>query len=169
MINESNVVTLQELRVELIGHFTFCLEIPYYFSGNQMYKAQRTKSGKTWVRKEIKVWELQKLICSKITELNIKAPKNAFCYCSHIAFFFSKYDWITKNSSNLKEIDLTNLLKPVEDAIFGLGIRDLDFLGLEIDDSKGVYNVQSKCVLPEDFKTPPFYVAVDLTFYEKLG
>jgi len=122
-----------------------------------------------WTRKDTKVWELQKLICAKIEELGIKAPKDTFCYSCHVAFFFSKNDWITNNNLNLREIDLTNLWKPIEDAIFGLGEKDLTYLGLEVNDCKGVHNTQSKCILPEDWKTPPFYVATDLTFYEKLS
>jgi hypothetical protein len=130
-----------------------------------MYKTQRA-GNKVWTRKANEVWELQRVIGERIIELGLKAPKQAFCYTSHTCFYFSRSDWLTKEG-NLKKIDLTNLFKPIEDAIFGSGNKEVTHRGLDIDDCKGIYNTQEKCFLPEGWETPPYYVAVSLTFYEK--
>jgi Holliday junction resolvase RusA-like endonuclease len=156
MISESNIIKQEKLV--LIKSIAFCLEIPFFHSGNAMYRIQRSSSGKVWGRKELKVYELQGLIKTQITSIKIKSPEEVFCYSMHVAFVFSKLDWVTKNNLSLRKIDLTNLLKPIEDAITE---------GIGIDDSKNVYSIQSKCLLPSEFKTPPFYVAVDFSFFRK--
>jgi hypothetical protein len=156
---------IQELKLSVCGYMTFCIPIPFYYSGNQMYKVQRA-GRKVWTRKEVKVWELQKSIAEQIRDLGLKAPKDTFCYICHTAFFFSMDDWVTKNRSALRQIDLTNLWKPIEDAIFGVDISG-ELLGLGANDCKGIYNTQSKCILPPEFDTPPYYIATDLTFLKK--
>jgi hypothetical protein len=149
--------------LEEIETVTFCISIPYYFTGNNLYKAQ-TRQGHTWIRKDDRAVALQKHIEAEIFHLKIKAPKDTYCYACHVAFCSSKSSWVIDNGSKLRTIDLTNLWKVVEDGIFE-GSKASILKGLDINDAFGVYLSQSKCILPEEIESPPHYLAVFLIYY----
>ena len=148
--------------LEVIKIITFCVAIPYYFTGNNMYKTQRAGPN-TWVRKSDEVTILQRHIEAEIHSLGVKAPKDTYCYQCHVAFCSSKYDWVT-DRNKLRIKDLTNIWKPIEDAIFeGSGSTVLK--GLDINDAFGVHCSLSKCLLPKQIESPPHLVAVYIEFY----
>lgn len=128
-----------------------------------MWKTQKV-GGKVWVRKADEVTVLQRHIEAEVHSLGVKAPKDTYCYACAVAFCSSKHDWIINNNTKLRTIDLTNIWKPIEDAIFeGSGSSVLK--GLDINDAFAVYYSLAKCVLPPQIECPPHYVAVLLTFY----
>lgn len=139
--------------LEEIKTITFCISIPYYFTGNMMYKTQKV-GNRVWVRKADEVIVLQRHIEAEIYRLGVKAPKDIYCYEVYIAFCSSKNDWFINNNTRLRKIDLTNIWKPIEDAIFN---------ALNIDDSLGVHISLSKCLLPKQIDDS--HVAVFITFY----
>jgi hypothetical protein len=152
--------------LEEIKTITFCISIPYYFTGNNMYKTQRVGS-KVWVRKADEVTILQRYIEAEIHRLGVKAPSDVYCYACDVAFCSNKSFWITKNGK-LKIVDLTNIWKVTEDGLFeGSGTSVLK--GLGINDAYAISMSLNKCVLPEQIETPPHYVAVYLTFYKLKG
>jgi histidinol phosphatase-like enzyme len=118
-----------------------------------MYKAT-ARNSHVWVRKEERVTRLQEHIKKEIKSLGIKIPEGIYCYASNIAFCSSKNHWIIDDCTKLRNFDLTNIWKVVEDGIFE---------GLGINDALGVFNSQSKCVLPKEIEG--HYVAVSLVLY----
>jgi hypothetical protein len=150
-----NNCILNAADLEEISTYCFCISIPYYFTSNNMHKAQ-SRGGKIWIRKDERVTELQEHIKDQIKNLGIKAPGNVYCYACHVAFCSSKYDWVRDDGLKLRILDLSNIWKVIEDGIFP---------GLDINDAFGVHNSQSKCVLPREIESPPHYVAALITFY----
>jgi hypothetical protein len=150
---------LNATDLKQISTYCFCISIPYYFSSNNMYKAQ-SMNGRVWIRKDERVTLLQSHIKDQIEDLKIKAPKDTYCYACHTAFCSSKHDWIIGDGTKLRLLDLTNLWKVIEDGIFP---------GLDIDDAFGVFNSQSKCILPREIQSPPHYIAVYIKFYKLRG
>jgi uncharacterized protein YqjF (DUF2071 family) len=150
---------LNAADLEEINTYTFCVSVPYFFTGNNMYKTQSVR-GRTWVRKDERVTLLQQHIKNQIEDLKIKAPLDTYCYACHTAFCSSKHSWITDDGTKLRIFDLTNIWKVVEDGIFE---------GLGINDALGVYNSQYKCVLPKEIQSPPHYVAMLIRFYKLRG
>lgn len=139
--------------LEEIKSICFCVSIPYYFTGNNMYKTQRC-GPRIWVRKADEVTVLQKHIEAEIHALGVKAPGDIYCYEAHVAFCSNKHGWLVNDNTKLRKIDLTNIWKAIEDAIFN---------ALNIDDSLGVHISLSKCLLPKQIDDS--HVAVYLTFY----
>ena len=153
MIPKNSVLYATDL--EEIQTIAFSFSVPFYYTSNLMYKAT-TRAGRIWVRKEEQVTRLQEHIKSKIRDLGIKTPEDIYCYSSCVAFCSGKYDWIVNDGTKLRTFDLTNIFKVVEDGIFD---------GLDINDALGVFNCQSKSILPKEIECPPHYIAVMLTFY----
>lgn len=161
MIPENCLLNASDL--EEIKTICFCISIPYYFTGNMMYKTQRV-GNKVWVRKADEVTVLQKHIEAEIYALGVKAPSNVYCYEACVAFCSSKYDWIVDNGTKLRVIDLTNIWKCIEDGIFG-GSGSSLLTGLGINDAFAVHISLNKCILPKQIESPPHLVAVYLVFY----
>jgi len=153
IIPANNIANYGQWGFEPKQTIKLCLELPYFFTGNLMYRPVH-RGGKTWMRKVDEVTRLQNVIIRQIEALGVKVENKSSWYTIHAAFTFKKLDWVTKEDNTMRKIDLSNLWKPIEDAISK---------ALGIDDSKCVLVVLSKCLLPYDVKTPPYPVVVDMT------
>jgi Holliday junction resolvase RusA-like endonuclease len=152
-IPPNNIANYGQWGLEIKQNITFCLKLPYFFTGNLMYRAVH-RGGKTWMRKVDEVTHLQDAIIEQVKALEVEIKNKDSWYTIHAAFTFNKLDWVTNEENTMRRIDLTNLWKPIEDAISK---------ALGIDDSKCVLLVLSKCLLPYTIKTPPYPVNVDMT------
>ena len=142
-----------------------CVEVPYILTGNKLYRAAGAYSGgAARVHKSNEARELQWTIVDQIDALDMHAPPKAFGYTCHAAFFMKGKDWIIKDESKLRRLDLSNLWKIVEDAVF-TGAKFEYFDGLGIDDSLDGFCITSKNCLPDYFDDLPFYIAIEITFY----
>ena len=159
-----NNCLLNAADLEEISTYCFCVSVPYYFTSNNMHKAQVRRDGRIWIRKDERVTNLQKHIEVQIEDLGIRAPENTYCYACHVAFCSSKHDWIRDDGIKLRILDLTNIWKVIEDGIFE-GSNTTILKGLDVNDAFAVYNSQSKCILPKEIECPPHYVATLITFY----
>jgi hypothetical protein len=140
-------------------HLKFSIELPYYVSANSMYIV----SGRPHPRLNIdpKVWSLQETAALEVRKKgyeNIILPGSSFYIC-RVNMVFGWDDWVTQ-SGDLRKIDLVNIWKPLEDAIFmGVSKSDLELKGLGMDDSKCIDLSLHKRI---GSKGPPYVFEIDL-------
>jgi len=139
----------------------FSVNISRIFTGNMMYMPI-VRGNKRWVAKDPICFRVQHEVASNIRSMGLEksAPADVYCYRSVTTFKFERREWITDDGV-LRIIDLTNLYKPIEDAIFkGIVASKKDTLfGLGVDDSKSVGNVTLKDLSET---TPPYVIDVSI-------
>jgi hypothetical protein len=119
------------------------------------------RGKKRWVAKDPICVGVQHEVasCMRAMGLEKSAPSDVYCYRSAIKFRFERREWITDDGV-LRIIDLTNLWKPIEDAIFkGININRDPLFGLGVDDSKCVGSVLLKDLSES---TPPYTIDVSI-------
>jgi hypothetical protein len=126
----------------------FCIEVPFLFTGNLMYRAATgySKHGgqQVWIKKAKDAQTLQKHVAAAIYDMGLQnACADADAYVSETGFLAPKDYWLVNCGSSLRKKDLTNFWKPIEDALL-MGVRKKWMYGLGIDDSKAIKQTQFK-------------------------
>jgi hypothetical protein len=128
-----------------------------------MYKISRHhRTGRGRLTKENKVSHLQRHIALGVREMGLEDCCSGFyAYVSTTGFLAPENYWILQDGKSLRMKDLTNLWKPVEDALTR-GLKNEGLHGLGIDDSRAIRQTQFKDFLPADHSGLKIFFSADL-------
>lgn len=145
-MNKDVLELLDRLKVTEMQEFNVNFQLEKYYTGNMMYDfVSPRNTAKVHVMLNSDVRAMKESIVDQITKLpqvikNKEELKEVKAYVVHVILY---NEWATKKYKSLKRIDLTNIYKPVEDAI-------MEALGM--DDSLCVEERLSKAVCNENNK-----------------
>jgi len=134
---------------KIIDTMTLEIESDIICTGNQMYQIS-TRNGRPRLVKIDKVRAFQKDVVSQVDPLPSDLVDRVKCYVVTAHVYY--YNWMTK-ANKLRRIDLTNVWKPLEDALCN---------GLGLDDSLCADQRQIKYNRDRDTR---LLVSLDYTFY----
>jgi len=123
-MNETKTI-IDHLGLKPIHSFQQLLKLTDFVSGNDLYRAKTThNSNKAWIYKNPRATALQEEIMWNIKNLPDSIKNSVKAYTMQLGFLRNTKGWVMKNG-RLKRIDLTNLLKVIEDGISpALGVDD---------------------------------------------